>query len=62
MLFRLHPELVDMGKSEGDWQYFKRCLVDAWEAIPQQKIDVLILSTGRRLEAVRKARGVYTKY
>ena len=34
ILFRLHPELIDIGKNESDWQYFKRCLVDAWEAIP----------------------------
>ena len=62
MLFRLYPELIDMGKSESDWEYFKRCLIKAWEAIPQARIDGLILSIGRRLKALRKARGFYTKY
>lgn len=51
-----------MGKSESDWEYFKRCLIKAWEAIPQARIDGLILSIGRRLKALRKARGFYTKY
>jgi hypothetical protein len=36
--------------------------VEAWKAIDQLKIDVLILGMGRRLKAIRKARGYYTKY
>ncbi|KAJ5563087.1 hypothetical protein N7535_002469 [Penicillium sp. DV-2018c] len=61
-LFELFPELIDMGRSEADWEYFKRCLVAAWDALDQSKIDALILSMGRRLRAVRVAKGYYTKY
>jgi transposase len=61
-LFELFPELIDQGRKEADWQYFKKCLVEAWEALEQAKIDALILSMGRRLKAVRKAKGYYTKY
>jgi hypothetical protein len=61
-LFALFPELIDQGRSEADWLYFKKCLVEAWNALDQSKIDALILSMGRRLKAVRKAKGYYTKY
>jgi transposase len=61
-LFELFLELIDQGRSEADWLIFKKCLVEAWNALDQSKIDALILSMGRRLEAVRKAKGYYTKY
>jgi transposase len=61
-LFTLFPELIGMGRKESDWLYFKKCLVEAWDALDQSKIDALILSMGRRLKAVRKAKGYYTKY
>jgi hypothetical protein len=61
-LFELHPELIHMGQSERDWEVFKRCIQEAWDAIPQEKIDRLILSMERRCRAVQKARGYYTKY
>lgn len=51
-----------MGRSETDWLYFRQCLVEAWDALDQSKIDALILSMGRRLKAVRRAKGYYTKY
>lgn len=61
-LFTLFPELISMGRSETDWLYFRQCLVEAWDALDQSKIDALILSMGRRLKAVRRAKGYYTKY
>jgi hypothetical protein len=61
-LFALFPELISIGRSEEDWRYFRKCLVEAWNALDQSKIDALILSMGRRLKAVRKAKGYYTKY
>ena len=42
--------------------YFCECLKSAWAALDQAKIDSLIRSMPRRLEALRKARGWYTKY
>jgi transposase len=61
-LFAIFPELIGQGRSEADWKCFKKCLVEAWKALDQSKIDSLILSMGRRLKAVRKAKGYYTKY
>jgi hypothetical protein len=62
MLFKMFPELIHMGRSQADWELFKYSLKAAWAAIPQEKIDRLILSMGRRCKAVRKAKGYYTKY
>ena len=61
-LFELYPELIYMGRSEEDWEVFKRCIKHAWEAIPQARIDGLVLSMERRCRAVRAAKGYYTKY
>jgi hypothetical protein len=61
-LFALSPGLIGMGRKETDWLYFKKCLVEAWNVLDQSKIDTLILSKGRSLEAVRMAKGYYTKY
>jgi hypothetical protein len=40
----------------------KKCLVEAWDVLDQSKIDTLILSIGRRLKAIRGAKGYYIKY
>lgn len=61
-LFELHPELVDMGQSKRDWKYFKCCICEAWDALDQGKIDSLIRSVPRRIAAVRRAKGYYTRY
>ena len=61
-LFSMYPDLISMGRSQEDWDYFCECLKSAWAALDQAKIDSLIRSMPRRLEALRKARGWYTKY
>jgi transposase len=61
-LFELHPGLVDMGQSENDWDFFKACMCEAWDALDQRKIDSLISSVPRRIAAVKRAKGYYTRY
>ena len=53
----MFPELIGMGQSAAEWQYFIECLKAAWAALDQVKIDSLILIMPRRLEALRVARG-----
>ena len=60
-LFSMFPELIGIGRSEEDWQYFCECLKAAWNALDQSKIDSLILSMPRCLEALRAVNGWYTK-
>lgn len=61
-LFDMHPELLDMGRSDSDWDYFRSCILEAWDALDQAKIDCLIRSMPRRVSAIRRARGWYSKY
>ena len=51
-----------MGQSELDWSIFHSAIQYAWESIPQERIDSLILLFPRRIKAIKKARGYYTKY
>lgn len=61
-LFRMFLELIDIGKSQSDQEVFKQCIVNAWDALDQIKIDTLILSMGRRLDKFWENKGFYTKY
>jgi hypothetical protein len=61
-LFELYPQLVNMGQSEAHWEFFKDCICNAWDALDQGTIDNLIRSVPRRIAAVRRAKGYYTRY
>jgi hypothetical protein len=57
-----HPDLFTLKKNE---LYVARCkeyMRLAWEGLDQRLIDRLVESMPRRLAAVKKARGWYTKY
>ena len=56
------PGLISLLRNEENKAYFVNCVREAWWAIPQEKIDALIRSIPRRLAAVRRAHGWYTKY
>lgn len=58
----MFPDLWNLKKNEVDIEEFKRCIRLAWWDISQEYIDSLIDSMPRRLKAVKKARGWYTKY
>lgn len=61
-LYKMFPNLYELKKNKLDIEEFKGYLEVAWNAIPQEKIDKIILSMPRRVAALRKARGWYTKY
>ncbi|KAJ5661429.1 uncharacterized protein N7477_009045 [Penicillium maclennaniae] len=61
-LFELYPQLAQRGRSKMDWNEFRKALVIAWDSIDQAKIDNFIRSMPRRIAAVQKAKGWYTKY
>jgi hypothetical protein len=61
-LYRRFPHLHALKKNELDIAEFKRMIKVAWEGIDQRMIDRLIDSMGRRLRAVKRAKGWYTKY
>jgi hypothetical protein len=60
--FELYPQLALYGKSQIDWTLFREAICAAWDALDQKVIDSLIRSMPRRIKAVQKAKGWYTKY
>ena len=62
ILYRQHPDIHLLKDNEADIEILKGWIKEAWEAVPQELIDGLILSMPRRLQALRKAKGWYTKY
>lgn len=61
-IISLFPHLRELNNNEVSRAELKRCMKEAWAAIPQSLIQRLIESLPRRLEAVIRARGYYTKY
>ena len=61
-LRRIFPHLRDLKDNYADRVEFQRCVEIAWNSIPQSMIRELLESTERRLQAVIRARGWYTKY
>lgn len=61
-LKKYHPDLFELKKNKLDIAEFTHCVRQEWWAIEQVEIDRLIDSMPRRLAAVRKVRGWYTKY
>lgn len=56
------PHLKDLGKGQVGYDALAAAIVEGWEAIPQPKIDALILSMDNRINAVLEAKGWHTKY
>ena len=62
ILYKQYPDIHLLKDNVADMEILKGWIKDAWEAVPQELIDTLILSMPRRLQALRKAKGWYTKY
>ena len=60
-LMELYLELFLNGVSEIDMERFRQSFQTAWNNLDQEVINRLVLSWPRRLRAVYKARGWYTK-
>ncbi|KID83216.1 transposase [Metarhizium guizhouense ARSEF 977] len=59
---RMFPHLRNLRDNSIDMIEFQRCVQIAHNSIPQQQITALIDSMERRLRAVIRARGWYTRY
>jgi hypothetical protein len=59
---KMHLELSEMGHSSDDLEALIAACKEAWFALPQELLDKLVMSMEKRLKAVRKAKGWYTKY
>jgi hypothetical protein len=61
-LIQLHPETRDLSNNEIDRAKLVAWLQEAWDCIDQTFIRKLIDSLPRRILAVIRAKGFYTKY
>ena len=61
-IIKLHPELSEFSKNNYSYQKLCEAAVEAWEAFEDSMLEKLSLSMKRRLEAVIRANGWYTKY
>ena len=61
-IIKLHPELSELPKNNYNYQKLCDAAVEAWEAFEDSMLEKLSLSMKRRLEAVIRANGWYTKY
>jgi len=57
-----YPQLVYQGQDERDIREFYEAIEQSWLAIRQEVIDSCVQSMRRRVAAVIKAKGWYTKY
>ena len=58
----LYPQLPSLMDNEADRAVFIDCVTTAWRAINQDQIRGLLISLPRRLRAVIRAHGWYTRY
>jgi transposase len=57
-----HPEVADLPKNQTSKNLLIEAADEAWEAIEDQVLKDLVDSMPRRLAAIIKANGWYTKY
>jgi len=57
-----YPHLATLPKNDAAKEELIRAAICVWEEIPEEVLNKLIDSIIRRLEAVIKAGGWYTKY
>ena len=62
ILRKILPNLHLLKDNEADRALFEEKIKEAWWIVPQEFIDGLINSVPRRVTAMYKAKGWYTKY
>ena len=62
ILHKEYGHLINLNNNEHDYAIAEAAIQDAWDKVPQLLIDNLVDSMPRRLLAVRRACGWYTKY
>jgi hypothetical protein len=59
---RVYPELKGMGNSNAVMDFMIRCAQEAWETLGPELLNKLAEGMQKRVDAVKAARGWYTKY
>ena len=61
-IYRSYPELIGLSNTQASLDLLIRCAIATWEDQSGQIVTVLLDSMIRRVNAVLKANGWYTKY
>jgi hypothetical protein len=61
-IIRAHPELVTMGNSDLAMDRLIECAKEAWETLAEGMSNKLAAGMQKRVDAVKAAKGWYTKY
>lgn len=61
-IIRAHPELVSMGNLDTAMDHLIECAREAWESLAEGMLNKLAEGMQKRVDAVLKAQGWYTKY
>ncbi len=61
-IIRAHPKLKTIGNSNEDMDYLIECAKEAWESLKEEMLNKLAEGMQKRVDAVKKANGWYTKY
>lgn len=61
-IIRAHPELITMGNSDKDIAHLIDCAREAWETLREEMLNKLASGMQKRVDAVKAAKGWYTKY
>ena len=59
---KYYSDLHEIGETEEAYQRLYQAINEAWEAIPQEKIDSLIRTMDNQINAVLQAKGWHTRY
>ena len=62
MVYRVNPDIEKLTGEEEIKEALGTALIEAWELIPEKRFKVLWMKYEKRIDAVRKAKGWWTKY
>ena len=61
-IVRVHPELITMKDNNCTQEHLVKCAKEAWGTLEEQMLDKLASGMQKRVDAVKAAKGWYTKY
>lgn len=61
-IYRLYPELLEMGNNAGALERLIQCAIATWDTFEETIMNRMLDTMPHRVEAVLKANGWYTKY
>jgi hypothetical protein len=61
-IIELYPELIIMRDNDSTRQHLILAAQEAWDMLEDEMLETLALGMQKRVDAIKNARGWYTKY